>query len=57
MISHVSVENQQPARGAYAGVCPQCGSPLVWQKAELTGELYRGCINFDGDCRYKERSY
>ena len=46
-----------PQRGGYAGVCPKCGSKLVWRVAQKTGELYRGCDNFDGGCRYQERSY
>jgi len=46
-----------PKRGEYAGECPRCGSPLVWRKANITGELYRGCTNYDGGCRYQERSY
>ncbi|MGA2917931.1 protein kinase domain-containing protein [Methanoregula sp.] len=46
-----------PRRGDYAGICPKCGSRLVWRVAQKTGELYRGCDNFDGGCRYQERSY
>ena len=44
-------------RGEIAGKCPDCGHPLVWRKATKTGEIYRGCTNFDGGCRYQERSY
>jgi len=44
-------------RGEIAGTCPDCGHPLVWRKATKTGELYRGCPNFDGGCRHQERSY
>jgi len=46
-----------PVQGARAGVCPNCGSDLVWRVAMLTGELYRGCTNYDGGCRYNDRSY
>lgn len=49
--------NNRPQRGDYDGFCPLCNSPLVWRKAEMTGELYRGCTNYDGGCRYQERSY
>jgi len=48
---------QQPRRGMHAGICPNCGSPLVWRRAQRTGELYRGCTNFQGGCRWKDRSY
>lgn len=34
-----------------AGICPMCGSKLVWRKARKTGERYRGCTNFQGGCR------
>lgn len=44
-------------RGGPAGICPLCGSQLVWRKAAKTGELYRGCTNFNGGCRWKDRSY
>lgn len=46
----------QPKRGAYAGKCPKCGSPLKWRKARRTGELYRGCTNYP-QCRWQDRSY
>jgi hypothetical protein len=46
-----------PIRGTFAGKCPLCSSDLVWRKARLTGELYRGCTNYEGGCRYQERSY
>jgi len=46
-----------PQQGDYAGICPDCGSKLVWRVAQKTGELYRGCDNFDDGCRYHERSY
>jgi tetratricopeptide (TPR) repeat protein len=51
------ITTPSPKRGDYAGVCPKCGSKLVWRVANKTGELYRGCDNFDGGCRYQERSY
>lgn len=38
-------------------VCPLCNSPLVERTARKTGEHYLGCTNFDGGCRYHERSY
>jgi serine/threonine protein kinase/predicted negative regulator of RcsB-dependent stress response len=44
-------------RGSLAGKCPLCGSNLVWRQAKKTGEMYKGCTNFDGGCRYQERSY
>ena len=44
-------------RGSLAGTCPLCGSNMVWRQATKTGELYKGCTNFDGGCRYQERSY
>ena len=46
----------QRTKGKYAGVCPKCGSPLVWRKAKLTNEIYRGCTNFP-QCRWNDRSY
>jgi tetratricopeptide (TPR) repeat protein len=49
--------NNIPIRGTDAGTCPICGSILVWRRATKTDELYRGCTNFDGGCRYQERSY
>jgi DNA-3-methyladenine glycosylase I len=44
-------------RGTDAGMCPKCGSKLVWRKARKTGELYKGCTNFHEGCRWQERSY
>lgn len=52
-----SIFKQYPKRGLPAGICPRCGSTLVWRRAQLTGELYRGCTNYSGGCRYQERSY
>ena len=43
-------------KGKYAGLCPTCGSPLVWRRAKRTGEIYKGCTNFPR-CRYNTRSY
>jgi len=48
---------RHPVRGDPAGICPLCRSPLVWRQAGKTKELYRGCTNFDGGCRWKDRSY
>ena len=48
---------QYERRGMPAGICPRCGSTLVWRRAQLSGELYRGCTNYEGGCRYHERSY
>lgn len=37
-------------------VCPDCGSRLVWRRWKTgKGELYVGCTNYDGGCRYQER--
>lgn len=47
----------QPTRGTDAGICPKCGSKLRWRRAQNTDELYRGCINFQGGCRWNDRSY
>ena len=47
----------EPIRGNYAGECPLCHSSLLWRKAQMTGELYRGCTNFENGCRWKDRSY
>jgi serine/threonine protein kinase len=44
-------------RGSLAGTCPLCGSNMVWRQATKTGEMYKGCTNFEGGCRYQERSY
>jgi DNA-3-methyladenine glycosylase I len=44
-------------RGTDAGTCPKCGGKLVWRKARKTGELYRGCTNFQKGCRWQDRSY
>lgn len=52
-----SIFKQYPRRGLPAGICPRCGSTLVWRRAQLTGELYRGCTNYSSGCRYQERSY
>jgi len=46
-----------PTQGKYAGKCPQCGSALVWRRAPKTNELYRGCTNYKGGCRWNDRSY
>ncbi|MCW3985306.1 MAG: ogr/Delta-like zinc finger family protein [Candidatus Bathyarchaeota archaeon] len=53
----VSQDQAGAIRGRSAGICPSCGSPLVWRRARKTRELYRGCTNFDGGCRWKDRSY
>ena len=50
------IENTK-VRGSLTGKCPLCGSNLVWRQAKKTGEMYKGCTNFDGGCRYQERSY
>lgn len=47
----------QYVKCGHAGICPLCGAPLVWRRAQLTGELYRGCTNFKGGCRWNDRSY
>lgn len=47
---------QYERRGMPAGICPRCGLTLVWRRARLSGELYRGCTNYPG-CKYHERSY
>jgi len=44
-------------RGEYAGECPLCHSSLVWREARETGELYRGCTNYEEGCRWNDRSY
>ncbi len=44
-------------RGEDAGKCPVCGSRLVCRRAQKNNELYRGCTNFDGGCRWNDRSY
>lgn len=46
-----------PIQGAYCGICPRCGTPVKWRRARKTGELYRGCDNYEGGCRYHERRY
>ncbi len=56
-ISNNTPTNQNPKRGDFAGYCPKCNSPMKWREAQITGELYRGCTNYDGGCRYQERSY
>lgn len=50
------VSRTRPTKGKYAGVCPKCGSPLMWRRAKLTKEIYRGCTNFP-QCRWNDRSY
>lgn len=50
------IERTRPIQGQYAGICPLCGSPLVWRRARQTNELYRGCTNFQR-CRWNDRSY
>lgn len=49
--------SDESKHGTVEGTCPECGHPLVWRKATKTGEIYRGCTNYDGGCRYQERSY
>ncbi|MDQ1279150.1 MAG: hypothetical protein QG670_410 [Thermoproteota archaeon] len=51
-----SLLTSKPLEKAYAGKCPKCGSHLVWRKARITNELYRGCTNYP-KCKYNERSY
>ncbi len=36
--------------------CPSCGWPLLEHTASITGERYRGCMNYP-ECKYNERSY
>lgn len=50
-------KKSEPKRGKYAGKCPMCGSKLVWRKSDKTGEIYRGCTNFSGGCRWNDRSH
>lgn len=55
--SNSSYNSEIPKGETSAGICPVCGSPLVWRRAKRTGELYRGCTNYNGGCRYNDRSY
>jgi len=50
-------KSYQKLKGRDADICPVCGSKLVWRKARKTGEIYRGCTNFQGGCRWNDRSY
>jgi len=43
-------------RGEPAGICPRCGATMVWRRAKLTSEMYKGCTNYPA-CKYHERSY
>lgn len=52
-----SFKSKSRERGEDAGKCPACGSRLVWRRAQKNNELYRGCTNFDGGCRWNDRSY
>jgi len=52
-----SFKSKSRERGEDAGKCPVCGSRLVWRRAQKNNELYRGCTNFDGGCRWNDRSY
>ncbi len=52
-----SFKSKPRERGEDAGKCPVCGSRLVWRRAQKNNELYRGCTNFDGGCRWNDRSY
>lgn len=52
----IGISRRLSTKGKYAGVCPKCGSPLVWRRAKLTNEVYRGCTNFL-QCRWNDRSY
>ena len=49
--------SEQPRLHAYAGTCPRCGAPLVWRRAQLGGELYKGCTTPPPTCTYHTRSY
>ncbi len=56
------IEEEKQANEHEAGdvvpdrLCPDCGSRLVWRKWKTGGgELYVGCTNYDGGCRYQER--
>ena len=51
------MEPNDDNKEGFAGICPICASNLVWRIAKKTGEKYRGCTNYDGGCRYHERSY
>ena len=42
--------------GDDAGECPLCHNLMVWRQSKK-GELYKGCTNFDGGCRYNTRSH
>jgi len=50
-------ELKNDRRGEPEGICPLCGATLVWRRARITGELYRGCTNYKGGCRWHDRSY
>lgn len=52
-----SFKSKSHERGENAGECPACGSRLVWRRSQKNNELYRGCTNFDGGCRWNDRSY
>lgn len=54
--SSTGISKMPSTEGKYAGVCPKCGSPLVWRRAKRTNEIYRGCTNFS-QCRWNDRSY
>jgi hypothetical protein len=54
---NVNSSLKQSLKDGDLGICPKCGSRLVWRRARKTCERYRGCTNFQGGCRWNDRSY
>lgn len=51
-----NLDESQGVERQNVDACPRCGSTLAWRVA-ATGERYRGCTNFNGGCRWNDRSY
>jgi hypothetical protein len=45
-------------RGQKGPACPESDAPTQARKSKITAELYWGCTNYPGGCRFKgDRSH
>ena len=55
---HMGTFPKPTRQGEKGPSCPRCGSPTVARVSTQTGELYFGCTNFAGGCRFNgDRSH